>query len=118
MVQYTQVCISALSMAEVNVSSGENETASDCFTRVGPTSASKNNINRSLTFSISFCYKNYYLAGIFFPENFDVRRHVNFEDALHEKCLHFDRVLECVLPYMGNIGTMYVPWDRIWFLRF
>ena len=41
MVQYAQICFSALSMAEVNLSSRENNTATNCSTWVRSSSAGK-----------------------------------------------------------------------------
>ena len=56
MVQYAQICFSALSMAEVNLSSGENNTATNCSTWVRSSSAGKCSLScKLLWFSIKSC---------------------------------------------------------------
>lgn len=56
-VQHPQVCFSALSMAEVRLSSGENETTPNCSTWVGSASAGKKktDIHKSVIFAAKYC---------------------------------------------------------------
>lgn len=56
-VQHPQVYFSALSVAEVRLSSGENETTPNCSTWVGSASAGKKktDIHKSVIFAAKYC---------------------------------------------------------------
>lgn len=118
MVQYPQICFSALSVAEVNISSGENKTAPNCSTWVRPSSASKCQTDRykSVSFVANIVVFNKVVSFLktqtytFFIKIRDIQfflqilmlRVCKLEEYYAWGALKFHRVLECRLAYNNH----------------